>query len=147
MKRLPVPPKVVADARDLPFPDGSFDAATAFYFLMYVSASDRAEILREAYRVLRPDGTLRIWDAVIPAPGPKARKTFVVPVRAELPDRTIRTLYGVRWEGTRCPLTPLLKRRRRLASPLSALNRQVPRSTSHLFGRLCRAHRIGRHIP
>ena len=93
------PIKVVADARDLPFPDGSFDVATAFYFLMYVPASDRAAVLREAHRVLRPGGTLRVWDATIPASGPQARKTFAVPVQAELPERTIRTLYGVRWEG------------------------------------------------
>lgn len=93
------PTKVVADARDLPFADGSFDAVTAFYFLMYVSASDRAAVLREAHRALRPGGTLRVWDATIPAPSPQARKTFVAPVRARLPERTIRTLYGVRWEG------------------------------------------------
>ena len=93
------PIKVVADARDLPFPEGSFDAATAFYFLMYVPATDRAAVLREAHRVLRPGGTFRIWDAAIPASGSRARKTFVVPVRAELPERTIRTLYGVRWGG------------------------------------------------
>jgi hypothetical protein len=49
--------------------------------------------------VLRPGGTLRIWEPTVPTPGPKARKTFVVPVRAELPERTIRTLFGVRWEG------------------------------------------------
>jgi ubiquinone/menaquinone biosynthesis C-methylase UbiE len=93
------PVKVVADARALPFPDSSFDAATAFFFLMYVSATDRAAVLREAHRVLRPRGTLRIWDATIPASGPQARRTFAVPVRADLPDRTVRTLYGVQWEG------------------------------------------------
>ena len=93
------PVKVVADARDLPFPDASFDAATAFFFLMYVSVTDRAAVLREAHRVLRPGGTLRIWDVAIPAPGLRAAKTFAVPVRVELPERTIRTIYGVRWEG------------------------------------------------
>lgn len=95
----PGPTKVVADARDLPFPDGSFDAATAFFFLMYVSAADRAVVLREAHRVLRPGGPLRVWDAIILPRGRRARKTFVLPVRAVLPDRTIRTFYGVRWEG------------------------------------------------
>jgi len=42
------PVKVVADASALPFPDSSFDAATAFFFLMYVSATDRPAVLREA---------------------------------------------------------------------------------------------------
>ena len=95
----PGPTKVVADAKDLPFPDGSFDAATAFFFFMYVPTVDRAAVLREAYRVLRPGRTLRVWDTAIPTPDSKARKTFAVPVRVKLPDRTIRTLYGVRWEG------------------------------------------------
>lgn len=95
------PIKVVADAKDLPFEDGSFDAATAFCFLMYVPSSERAAILKEAYRVLRPGGTMRIWEPTIPAPASdaKARKTFVVPVRAKLPGRTVRTLYGVPWKG------------------------------------------------
>jgi ubiquinone/menaquinone biosynthesis C-methylase UbiE len=95
----PGPIKIVADARDLPFPDGSFDAATAFYFLMYVPTSERAAVLREAHRVVRPGGTLRIWDVIIPPRGLRDRETFVVPVQAKLPDRAIRTLYGVRWDG------------------------------------------------
>jgi len=93
------PAKVVADARNLPFPDRSFEAATAFFFLMYVAARDRRQILEEAYRVLAPGGALQIWDVVIPTPGKRARKTFVVPVRVDLPGRTIRTGYGVTWNG------------------------------------------------
>ena len=92
------PIKVVADARELPFSDGEFDAATAFYFLMYVASSDRETVLEEAHRVLRLGATLRIWDATIPAPRPRGAKTFMVPVCAKLPGRTIRTLYGVAWK-------------------------------------------------
>jgi len=94
----PGPIKVVADARALPFPDGSFDAATAFFFLMYVPAADRKAVLQEAHRVLRPGGTLYVWDVVIPARGERTHKLFVVPVRAQLPDRAIKTAYGVPWK-------------------------------------------------
>jgi len=94
----PGPIKVVADARALPFPDGSFDVATAFFFLMYVPAADRTVVLKEAHRALRPGGTLHVWDVVIPARGKRTHKLFVVPVRAELPRQTIKTAYGVPWK-------------------------------------------------
>ncbi len=93
------PIKVVGDARNLPFPEGSFEAATAFFFLMYVPTTDRSAVVREAYRALAPGGSLRVWDVAIPPPDERAAKTFVVPVRAELPGRTIRTAYGVPWRG------------------------------------------------
>lgn len=95
----PGPIKVVADARELPFLDESFDAITAFFFFMYVPQSDRARILAEAYRVVRPGGHCTIWDATIPARSEEDHDIFVVPIRAELPDRTIETGYGVRWQG------------------------------------------------
>jgi ubiquinone/menaquinone biosynthesis C-methylase UbiE len=94
----PGPIKVVADARALPFPDGSFDAATAFFFLMYVAPADRGAVLKEAHRVLRPGGTLHVWDVAIPARTERTRRLFVVPVRAVLPHQTIRTAYGVPWK-------------------------------------------------
>jgi ubiquinone/menaquinone biosynthesis C-methylase UbiE len=91
------PLKVIADARDLPFLDAAFDAATAFFFLMYVPTADRAKVLSEARRVLKPGGVLHVWDATIPPKGEATQETFIIFVRAQLPDRTISTGYGVSW--------------------------------------------------
>jgi ubiquinone/menaquinone biosynthesis C-methylase UbiE len=45
-------------AEKMPFPDGAFDAATAYSFIHHVS--DYAEVLREAARVLRPGGVFYV---------------------------------------------------------------------------------------
>ena len=95
----PGPIKVVADAKELPFLDESFNAATAFFFLMYVPASDRADVLTEAYRVLQPGEALHIWDVKIPPRGNRHQEMFVVPIRAEIPGKIIETGYGVPWDG------------------------------------------------
>ena len=47
---------VLGDVQDLPFDDGSFDAAVAAWMLYHVPGRDRA--LGELARVLRPDGRL-----------------------------------------------------------------------------------------
>lgn len=53
-----------ADAQELPFPDGSFDAVVCAFGLMFVPDKPRA--LREMRRVLRPGGTLLLttWDSL-----------------------------------------------------------------------------------
>jgi ubiquinone/menaquinone biosynthesis C-methylase UbiE len=51
-------PCLVASAAELPFPDASFDFATAFMSLMDIPENDRA--LAQAFRVLRPGGFLQL---------------------------------------------------------------------------------------
>jgi ubiquinone/menaquinone biosynthesis C-methylase UbiE len=93
------PIKIVADAKKLPFLDGSFDVATAFFFLMYVPNSDRAFVLAEAHRVLRSGAAFYVWDVAIPPRAGRTQEMFVVPIKAELPGMTVETGYGVPWEG------------------------------------------------
>lgn len=52
-----------ADARSLPFADGSFDLVETDFLLQFLSAHDRRAVLREWARVLRPGGglTTRDW--------------------------------------------------------------------------------------
>jgi len=54
---------VDADARDLPFPSESFDVVLSSLALSNIASDDeRAKALREAVRVLRPGGQMRIVD-------------------------------------------------------------------------------------
>jgi len=54
---------VDADARDLPFPPGSFDVVLSNLTISNIHGSqERARALREAVRVLRPGGRMRVVD-------------------------------------------------------------------------------------
>ena len=84
--------KIVMDATAMTFPDGSFDHATSFYTLMYMTAEQQRMALREAARVLRPGGMLHIWDAAFPAPYPEP---FLAEMDIDAAGTPIRTTYGV----------------------------------------------------
>ena len=93
----PGPLKIVMDARDLKFIDGSFNTATIFFTMMYIDGVDHAGVLKETHRVLSSGGRLLIWDAIFgPRPSPEKR-IGVVPLLVKLPNREVETGYGVRW--------------------------------------------------
>lgn len=101
-KTPPGPLKLVMDATDLKFLDGSFGAVTSFFTLMYMTPEQQDKAMREAYRVLEPGGTMRIWDVELPvAPNPK-QDIVVYKFRFRLPSETIETGYG-----TQFPKQPL----------------------------------------
>ena len=85
---------VLCDACSMPFRDDSFDVATFFFSLMYIKATKRKlAAFVEARRVLKSDGLLCLWAAIIrEKPG-----LYGVFVEISLPDgEEIFTGYGVR---------------------------------------------------
>ncbi len=89
--------KVVMDATDLKFLPDSFDICTAFFSLMYILKSKHSKVFEEAYRVLKDNGQFLLWDVKIPGTEKKHRE-FIVPLKVQLPDETVETGYGVKWQ-------------------------------------------------
>lgn len=85
---------VLCDASSMPFRNDTFDVATFFFSLMYIKTLERKHaVMVESRRVLRSDGLLCLWDAIIrEEPG-----LSVIFVEADLPNgEKIYTGYGVR---------------------------------------------------
>ena len=88
--------KVVMDARDLKFIDESFTVATVYFTFMYIPEDDFEAIFREIWRVLRPEGELLIWDAIVEVPPEeREKKRFVVILKTHFPNgQENQTGYG-----------------------------------------------------
>jgi len=86
--RVPAATVSIADARELPYPDGHFDVVTLFTVLSSMAGRADAQVaIREAWRVLAPRGVLVIWEPRIP--NPFNRNTLLIDaglVRAALGD-------------------------------------------------------------
>ena len=89
--------KVVMDATDLKFLPESFDVCTCFFSLMYIPNDKHLKVFREAYRVLKKDGKLLVWDVRIPQKHGDY-KAFMVRLKVRLPNEEIEAGYGVRWK-------------------------------------------------
>ena len=91
------PLKIVMDATDLQFLDGTFQTATAFFALMFVSPADQASVMREVYRVLVPGGRFLVWDAALPTRLDEDKDIVAFHLSVRLPGEEIRTGYGTKW--------------------------------------------------
>lgn len=87
--------KVVMDARDLKFLDGTFDTVTAFFSFMFIPWPDLPKVFSEISRVLRPGGRLEVWDIEFQVPSGLERRGLAFLLTATLPDgRVVETGYG-----------------------------------------------------
>ena len=92
------PLKIIMDATNLQFLDGTFSTATSFYTLMYIKGTDdHKKAFSEVFRVLTPGGRLLIWDAVFPPCFDEDKDIAVFPLTVQLPDEEIDAGYGVLW--------------------------------------------------
>lgn len=92
------PLKLVMDARNLQFLDGTFVTATAFFSLMYFDEeADLQAALAEAFRVLKPEGSLHIWDVDTSALPESNKPLFAVRLRYIVNGMAYETAYGRPW--------------------------------------------------
>lgn len=88
--------KVVMDATDLSFLDGSFTDATCFFGLMFMRRELLPKVFSEARRVLTPGGRLRLWDARI-GQAPHNEEVYTIELDINTGCGIHSTGYGVRW--------------------------------------------------
>jgi SAM-dependent methyltransferase len=98
LEEAPVGPlKIVMDARELKFLDGSFQIVTSFFTLMYIGKTDHPRIFQEAHRVLASGGRFLTWGASLPERPDDGKDVLIVPVTVTLPSTEVETGYGVLW--------------------------------------------------
>ena len=89
--------KIVMDACDLKFLDGSFDVVTSFFTMMYIPKDKWGKVFSEARRVLKEGGEFLIWDASFHIPESVDKEISVILLDVKLPDgRSVETGYGCR---------------------------------------------------
>ena len=82
--------KQLMDAARLTFADNTFDAVTAFFSFMYFPQDTLEQAVLETFRVLKPGGRFRVWDAPIDKADP-----FIIELDIDVNGVPIHTTYGV----------------------------------------------------
>lgn len=82
--------KLLMDACNLEFNDNAFDNVTLFYTLMYIEKAHHIKVIQEAYRVLKKEGELYIWDTNINEANP-----FLVQLNIDANGSIVNTTYGI----------------------------------------------------
>ena len=90
----PGPLKIVMDATDLKFLDGTFSTATSFFTLMDMKPETQRRAIEEVQRVLAPGGRFLVWEVTIPAKVDPVQDVAVFPLRIRMPGREVTTGYG-----------------------------------------------------
>ena len=99
MKKLSLPDgplKIIMDARDLKFPNETFNTATSFFTFMYIPGKDHETVFAEVYRVLKPGGKFLIWGALLPKKDDIGKERVLIMLTLKLPKEEVGTGYGVR---------------------------------------------------
>ena len=91
------PLKIVMDAKDLMFLDGSFSTVTSFFTLMYIGDQDHGQVFSEVARVLVRGGRFLIWDVILPECLDDDKDLAVFPLLVRIPGGEVETGYGVPW--------------------------------------------------
>jgi ubiquinone/menaquinone biosynthesis C-methylase UbiE len=92
------PIKIIMDARELTFLDNSFDAATAFFSMMYVKTStDQEKIFQEVFRVLKPGSRFYFWDVDLSELPKTEKEYFVINLEYKVNGKEYQTGYGQMW--------------------------------------------------
>lgn len=87
--------KIVMDAKDLRFLNGSFGTVASFFSLMFIPPELHPVVFKEVARVMKPGGRFLIWDMTFENAKVGGRPMMTFPLTVVMPGgKTIETGYG-----------------------------------------------------
>ena len=84
--------KLCMDAAQLQFENESFDHATFFFSLLYMDVDTQQKAICEAARVVKPGGSITIWDCAVASAYPEP---FLIELDIDANGKKVHTTYGI----------------------------------------------------